>query len=205
MTDFLLADGNMAFMVAILLVAAIAAIEITMLLIGFSAGDMIEAVIPDLDGFAEGPLSYLGFGKLPVGILLILYLTTFSLLGFTLQAAISSVGLPLLPGWIAGIVSLIVSAPVVSTIAPFFGKVIPQDETYVASRDDLIGSVGKIGTGTASADLPAQCKVPDGYGGHLYLNVIPCEGEAPIESGTEVVIVRREGTIYEATPFQRDS
>lgn len=202
MTDFLFADGNIAFTVAIMLVAAIAMIEIVMLLIGFSVGDMLEAAIPDLDGFAEGPLSYLGFGKLPVGILLILYLTAFSLLGFTLQGAISTVGLPLLPGWAAGGLSFILATPVVSIVAPIFGKAIPQDETYVASRDDLIGSIGKIGTGTASADLPAQCKVPDGYGGHLYVNAVPLKGEDPINSGTEVIIVSRNGNTYEVTPYQ---
>lgn len=85
MIEFWLADENIFFSAAILLMFAIGILQ----LVGLSdfGPDFGTDIDPDadLDGAGEGLLSLIGFGRLPFLMLLVLFLALFGIIGLAGQ------------------------------------------------------------------------------------------------------------------------
>lgn len=200
MIDFLLAPENIPFASAIAIVVFAFVLEVAMSLAGASIGQTLEGLLPDFDA-VPGPLEWLGFGRVPFFVILISFVTTFGLVGYGIQATVSSVGLGLLPSSVAWFPALVVAAPVSGKVSLFLSKIIPRDETYVGSLSTVVGSIGKITIGEARSDLPAECKVPDGHGGHHYVRAVPDREGDVIPAGTKVIVVGRDGDIFRVACF----
>jgi len=200
MIEFLLAQENLPFAVTMTVVFMAALLEVVLMLIGASSGDLVDGILPDTNG-ANYPLSWLGFGKAPAFVVLISSATTFSLCGFAIQGLLSAVGLGLMSPGYASAAALVTGFPLTRRIAMALSKIIPADETYVGSRDNLIGQIGTITQGTARRDLPAECRVPDGHGGYLYVQAVPNEN-IPISEGKQVILVGRNKTNFVVAPFE---
>lgn len=191
MLEFIVAPENLPFSVALLVMLLIGLVEA--LGLGMSAAHLDI----DADVHAEGDLlGWLGVGRVPLLMLLVIFLALFGLVGLAIQqTAAAWAGAPLSP-WLAAPAALAASLPLTGIGARGLARIMPQDETSAVSLDSLIGKRGTITIGTARRGSPAQARVRDAYGQPHYVMVEPHEEGHPITEGETVLLVRREGHIF---------
>jgi hypothetical protein len=165
--------------------------------------DVDADVDADLDapsgpGLLTRGLGWLQFGKVPALVLLVLFLTVFGLGGLGLQAIADSILGILLPTAIAVPAALCLSLPVVRVGGGWIAHLIPKDETSAVSSDTFVGRVATIVLGTARASEPTQARLHDEHGRSHYVLVEPDIGDEELSSGTEVLLVRRDGARFRA-------
>lgn len=195
MTLFM-APQTLPFGVAILLMIGLGVIEGIGALSALSPSQMFDQLFefdhPDLDG----PLGWLHVGKVPLLVLLILFLVGFAISGYAIQ--IFCIGLfgTYLPAILAVAPAGFIGLATVRGMGGLLARIIPKDETAAVSEQTLIGRAGVVITGTARQGMAAQVKVRDQYGNHHYLMVEPDDAGIEFEQGTEVLIVKKQGATY---------
>lgn len=196
MIEFLGAGQNLAFMIALG----------TMVLIGLveAVGLGSSALGHDLDFDGDGDwLSWLGFGQLPLLMLLVVFLACFGLIGLVgQQIALSSFG-ALLPAWIAIPAAAVIALPATGGAARMLGRVMPRDETTAIGVDQLVGLHAEIVVGTATEGSPAKARVRDFHGQTHYVMAEPDTPGARFVEGSEILLVRREGHVFRAISSDR--
>ncbi|EQB31318.1 OB-fold-containig protein [Sphingobium ummariense] len=188
MLAFLLAPENIVFLSAILL----------MLLIGLvqAAGLGGDA---DLDIDMDGDLlGWLGFGHLPLLMLLTLFLALFGIIGLVGQQAALDLAGGLLRPLVAVPLAAAAALPATGLAARLLAPLLPRDETSAVSLDALVGSFARIVTGRARQGSPARARVEDHHGQAHYVMVEPDAPTASFEEGETVLLVRREDLIFRA-------
>lgn len=213
MLSFLTASQNMPFTVALVVMLGIAILEGVTTILGAALSSLLDTLVPDielgLDADMEGAgagspdaltrlLGWLRVGKVPVLMILVIFLTAFGLLGLGIQSlAAASINI-LLPAWLAVVPALIISLPVVRILAGLLERVMPKDETEAVSEESFIGRIAMITLGAARVGNPAQAKVRDEHGLSHYIMLEPdVEGEE-FQTGEELLLVRRDGTVFKA-------
>ncbi len=213
MLEFLTAEENLAFSVALALMTLLALLEGVGTLLGAGLSGLADALlpdslVPDLDtagpdtgapGTISGLLGWLYVGKAPLLVVLILLLLSFGLGGLLLQKLVQQFGGALLPGWIASLGALSVALPLTRAGARLTARLIPRDESEAVSTESFVGRVAIITLGNARPGYPAQARLSDAYGQSHYVMVEP-DGDMELGAGTEVLIVRKKGHIFLAIP-----
>lgn len=206
MFDFLTAGPNLPFAVALALMLLLAAVELIGFALGLGASDFLDGLLPEFDGadgselagasLADRFMGWLHFGKVPVLILLAVFLTGFGFLGLALQGVIHAVTGAMLPGWLAAVAVVPLALPWVRIVGGGVARVMPRDETQVVSRSALVGRVATIVIGTARAGSPAQAKVRDQHGQTHYVMVEPDQAEDSFGAGEAVLLIAETGATY---------
>ena len=207
------AAATAPFAVAIGLTLAIALIEMLGLLFGMQPSAAIDSALPDFDvdmdvadvdvGHLElSPLSqtltWLSFGRVPALVVLLLLSASFGLTGFVEQEFLRlSFGFTLNP-WIASIPAAIGAVFATRHGGRLLGRIMPKEETDAVSTTAFVGRIATVFRGQASAGRPAEAKLSDIHGKTHYLLVEPEEAEQVFAEGSEVVIIRQEGSVYRA-------
>jgi hypothetical protein len=156
----------------------------------------------DAEGFADGLLSFLGIGRVPFMVWLVLFLLAFALLGVGIQALADNVlGAPL-DRWVAAAIAAVAGLPVTGAFVRPIAAVLPRDESSAVGLDSLVGRRAKIVTGRAAAGNPARAEVRDHHGQPHYVMVEPHEAGSEMLEGDEVLLVRREGEAFYGVPLQ---
>ncbi len=208
MIDFVSASETIPFSVAIGLMVALALFEGLGLLIGLSLSAALDAIaIGDIDldvgmdADVEIPspffklLGWLNIGKVPILVLLVIFLTAFGLSGYVIQFMTLSTTTLMWPAVLASIPAFIFAVAVMKISGKGLAAIIPKDETEVISSEEYIGKVGTITTGTATSELPAEAKL-EFKKQVFYVMVTPhIEGETFTE-GTKVLLIDKSGTNY---------
>ena len=217
MFEFVTAGPNMPFAIALTVMVGIALLEGVALLLGAGLSHFLDALLPghdfdfhtdfhgDIDASevpAVAPLSrFLGWlrvGKVPILILLVIFLTAFGLIGLGIQTFVNnSLGF-LLPGIVAAPISIALTLPVVRVVGGGLEKIMPKDETSAVSESSLVGRIATITIGTAKKGSPAEAKVRDQHGLTHYVMLEPDEEGVIFESGSSVLLIRYEGNVYGA-------
>jgi len=203
MGNFLLADGNMPFTLAITVMLAFGIIETLGMLFGLGISDAIDTLLPDFDADVDGAqgattltalLGWLRIGQVPLLILLVVFLTAFGVIGLTTQYAAQTISGHFLPTWIAVIPAVFFALPPVRYFGALFSRFIPKVETEAVSTDTFIGKIAKITLGTAKQGYPAEAKLSDKFHTVHYVMVEPDVADE-FEQGTQVLLVKkiREG------------
>ena len=201
MTVFL-APESWPFLLATIVLLVITVLEGLTLLVGFSATHWLDNLLPDHAGGADGALdSVLGWlhvGKVPVLILLVIFLAGFAVTGFALNLVVYALAGIRVPAVISVLVVLVAALPMVRGIGTAVAHIIPRDQTYAVSLDSLVGRVAAIVSGTARRGFPAQAKVATEFGQTLYVMVEPDNGDTEFPANESVLLVRRiSGTRFE--------
>lgn len=153
-----------------------------------------------MDGPGPGPLSqllgWIGVGRVPVLVLLVIMLTTFGLTGFAVQGVADAMTGHMLPAWLASIPAVFVMLPTTRALGKGLAKIMPKEETEALSARQFIGKVAVITQGNARLGLAAEAKYTDKFGTSHYLRVEPDVQDTIIKQGTEVIIVSQSGAIY---------
>jgi hypothetical protein len=195
---------------------AIGAVELASLLIGFSPSSSIESMLPEVDvpdidapdvpeadisGAELGPLSavlsWFSVGRMPILILLVIFLTAFGLAGWIVQAVAGSLG-GALNTWLAAVPALLAGAFATRHLGRWLGRIFPRDHSEAASQLDLVGSYATIIRGEARHGQPAEAKTTDLRGRTHYVLLVPNEAETTYAAGDRVFIVGRDSNVYRA-------
>jgi hypothetical protein len=187
--EFLGAAPNIAFVSAIVLMLLIGVVE----LLGLGGAFDLDA---DIDG--GDLLSWLGVGRLPLLMLLVVFLALFGGLGLVgQQLSLDTTGALITP-WIAVPASLAASLPLTGLAARGLARILPQDHTTAIPLDALVGRFGSIVTGRAATGSPARARVEDHHGQPHYVMVEPDNPGQVFEEGEHVLLVRREDGLFRA-------
>ena len=155
---------------------------------------------PDIDsvGVFTKALGWLGVGKVPALMLLIVFLTSFGLIGLCLQSVVLSIFGGLLPPFVATIPAFVISVPLVRSCGGILAKVMPKDETYAVSEKSFIGKIATITLGKATANNPTRAKLQDHHGTTHYIMVEPDETDVEFNQGDSVILVSMSGATFKA-------
>lgn len=194
--SLLTAAETIPFGVAFALLIALAAVEGLGAFVAHSPSSWLDHVIPDSFDGPDGPLGWLHFGKVPILVLIILFLLGFSLGGYTLQLIARGLLGSYAPAWLASIPAFLLGLTVVRALGALIAHIIPKDETSAISEQQLIGRAGIVVAGTARVGLAAEVRVKDSLGRMHYLMVEPDLSGDEFQGGTEVLIVKKVGAIY---------
>lgn len=196
MLGVIAAPENIVFVSAILLMLLIGAAQ----LIGLG-GDWGDA---DFDADADAGfdlLGWLGIGRLPLLMLLVLFLAIFGVLGLIAgQFAQDWTGAALTP-WIAVPGVAIVALPLTGLAARGLARILPRDFTTAVPLEVLVGTTAQIVTGRARMGSPARARAQDGHGQVHYVMVEPDGSTQVFEEGERVLLVRREGECFRAVSW----
>jgi membrane protein implicated in regulation of membrane protease activity len=138
--------------------------------------------------FHLGVMSWLGLGRVPLSILLMVLLITWGVIGFIANVILS----PIMPWpWMAVLGSLpaaaLGSAFITRSVVRLVGHWMPTMETYARRTGELVGSAGE-----ATYDIDHQFGVAHVRDSRGDLFQVPCRvypDDKPIQKGSKVLLV----------------
>ncbi len=192
--ELLFDEGNYLFSAAIWLMLIMAVLEGVLLTIGMGITSALNHFNIDIDVNIDSNshlmtelFGWINKGRVPVIMLLVIFLTSFGLIGLTIQYFTGNV----FSQWIIAIPAFFGTLPVLRVGSVILRKIIPSDESTAVSIVTLVGAIAEIVSEKANNELRAEAKVVDGYGYTHYVMVLPIEGE--FLQGDKVVLLEYEG------------
>lgn len=198
MISFLLASQNVAFSSALVLMIVLGLMQAVGL--GGDHGIDLDSDA-DLDMDADGDLNllgWLGVGRVPLMILLALFLAAFGVIGLIGQQVVANLTGVLASGWLAAPAAAIAALPVTGLGARGLARILPGDLTTAIDVEELVGRGAVIVTGRATQGSPARARAEDRFGQSHYFMVEPDNPGTAFEEGERVLLVRRQGDCFRA-------
>nr|WP_245405737.1 OB-fold-containig protein [Sphingobium sp. Sx8-8] len=153
----------------------------------------------DLDLHADTDLlGWLGLGRLPLLMLLAIFLALFGMIGLIAQHLALDFTGTLLSPLIAVPAAAVASLPATSLAGRLLAPLLPRDQSSALPLDALVGSFARIVTGIARTGSPARARAEDSYGQVHYVMVEPDNAGQTLEEGETVLLVRREDHVFRA-------
>jgi Protein of unknown function (DUF1449) len=205
-SDILLAPDVRPFAVAAAIMVVLGGIELLTTLIGFSISEMLGhdvAVEADSHNGLGGLLLWINAGRLPLLILIILAFGVFSIQGFLLQGIAHVIGTAL-PVWIAALIAIAGSIPVIRTTSRGIARIIPRDETYAVSDADFVGKVAMVSVGPLDQGLPGRVRLKDVFGNWHTVSARASPDSPALAVGSSVLLVDRDARCFIAISAPAD-
>jgi hypothetical protein len=215
--QLVIAPQNWPFVVALGVMLGLAVLEMLILLLGGSLFGFVDDLLPDsmdgdIDVAAEAHLStpdsssgmldqvlgWFAVGRVPFLVVVIALLTSFGLLGLTLQSVLRQVTGYALPASLAAIPALIGASFTTRWLALRIARIIPNAETSAVSRDSFIGRIATITLGSARSGEPTQARLADAHGQTHYVMVEPDRTSDVLAEGERVLLVSRNNAVFRA-------
>lgn len=192
------APQTLPFGIGFALIIGIALLEGLGMLFALSPSNLLDDFLPEIDGDSgvDRLLGWLHLGRVPVLVILLLFLTGYTVFGYGLQLVAKSLMGIYLPAWLAGVLAVPAGMTTARSLGSLIAYIIPHDETSAVSEQTLIGRIGVITNGIARRGLAAQARVKDSHGRTHYLLVEPDIDDAVFDEGTQVLIVSKAGAFY---------
>jgi hypothetical protein len=185
--ELLLNSALLPFTGALILMIAIGLIEA----LGLSSSIDLEVDHGDV-------LDWLGVGRLPFVVVLVVFLGTFGAAGGIVQQTAVALSGAMLPLWIAVPSALGAASAATGILTRTFSRFSPQSGSTAFGRDHLVGLTGTVLNGRAEQGSPARARVDDPHGQPHYVLVEPDVAGANFVEGDEVLLVRRSGDVFHA-------
>ncbi|WP_028345681.1 OB-fold-containig protein [Bradyrhizobium murdochi] len=205
-SDLLLAPDVRPFAIAAAIMLALGGIELLATLVGFSISELLGkevTVEADHANGLGGLFLWINAGRLPLLILIILALGTFSIAGFFLQGLAHGVGISL-PVSIAALAAAACSIPAIRVTSRGIAKIIPRDETYAVDEADFIGHVAEVSIGPLDQGLPGRVRLKDVFGNWHSLVARASPESTPLPVGASVLLVDRDAKSFIAISAPAD-
>lgn len=191
----LFAAETWPFTIATFLMLLIAILEGIAMVIGASLSESLQHALPHsfdhLHGAFDKLLGWLHIGRVPMLVLLVLFLSGFAFTGF----ALNIVGHRFLGTWVPTLISVpiafIATLPIVRILGAGLAHFIPQEQTYAVSFASLIGRAAVIVSGTARQGYPAQARVRNEHGQTIYVMVEPNAEGMKFQAGEQILLTRQ--------------
>lgn len=209
--EFLFNSNNIIFAVAIILMLLISFLEGLLVIIGAGLSDMIDSLIPDFESDMEIDLEtdtgytltkffgWIRLKQVPILMLLVIFLTSFGLIGLMIQSILLTLFSTLSFQYIVAIPTFIASIFSLRVLGGMVAKILPKDETSSISKDDLIGYTAIITLGKAIKGFPAEAKTTDKFGQTHYFMIEPENNEETFIQGDKVLISGQDNKVFFAT------
>lgn len=218
--EFFIGPATRPFAVAGLILIGLLVVEVVSLVMGTSLSAKVEAMF-DLDGSdAEVPdaehgalassgldapgvepgvfgtiWDWLNAGRVPVLVLLMAFLGLFAGIGFVLQAVIHLTTV-FLPSFAAAAIAAVLAVPATRAASRVVGYLVPRDESYAVSREDLIGLTGQVTLGPVTTTEIGRVTLKDSHGNKHFPWVRAASGEASFPIGAVVLLTEHSGNEY---------
>lgn len=193
--NLFLAPESWPFTVAVMLLLSIAVVEGMALLIGFSFSGWLDHLLPDatdgLGSISDSWLGWLHIGKVPMLVILVVLLTAFATIGYTINGLARGILGFFPPALLSAAVAFLGALPVVRVFAATIAHIIPRDESSAVPLESLVGRVAIIVNGTARANYPAEARVKNEHGLTLYVHVEPDSQGSQLSTGESVLLVKQ--------------
>jgi hypothetical protein len=220
MIAFILASQNLPFTIALGIMFAIGLLEGVSTVLGFGLSAFVDSILPDvdldadldvdIDVDADGPdlseigsatalsrlFGWLNVGRVPVLVLLVIFLFGFGLTGLVVQSIVNNVFGILLPGVAASAAALVAGIFFMKVLGRVIARIVPKEETDAVSEKSFVGRVAVITTGRARSGQPAQGKVYDKHGHCHYVMIEPDAAGDIFETGSQVLLVKQNGARF---------
>ncbi len=215
MMEFLLADINIGFAIALCSVLALAMLEGVGMLIGLSMMNLLDHISPidldiDIDSDADLTvggitplLGWLCLNRLPLLIWLVLILTSFGIIGYTLNYMLLNSFAISFPELLTYALALLLSLYVTHHIGVPLSRLLPKNESSAISNNSFNGLVATITIGTAKQGSPAEASLTDSYKQKHYVLVTPDSDNEEFTQGQQVVLVEKKATFWLAVKFNQ--
>lgn len=226
MIDLLGAPGSLPFSVALLVMLGLLLVELLALVGGFGVSELFDDLVvsnvdlpevdvdvdADLSSGLEGSgapdggstlgrvLAWLYIGRVPVLMVLIIFLTVFGLAGLMAQALLRQLIGMSAPAILAGPAVFVLVLPLVRACTAGLAWLMPKEESSAVSTDTFIGRTAIVTGGSARTGMPAQARLTDRFGTTHYVLVEPDNSDEVLQSGETVLLVRRMGSRFGAIP-----
>ncbi len=204
--EFIIDTHNSIFAGALAVMLFIALLEGVTTLLGAGLSNIIDTLIPDSAIDIDLPdtsgsalsrlLGWLHVGRVPILVIVVVFLTSFGLIGYGIQSLLLGISGLLWPGWMVAIAAFFATLPIVRVISGGIQKIIPQDESSAISEENYIGRIATITLGTAKYGYPAEAKLTDAYGQTHYLMVEPESETAQFSQGEHVLVAARKANHF---------
>lgn len=208
MFELITATQTAPFGIALALMLLLFIVEVVALMMG-GVNDWVDGLLPnELHAHAEVGvdvadagvlirfLSWLYVGKIPLLMLIVIFLAVFGLTGFIMQSVVHNVLGFYLPSVVAVLVVWFVSLPMVRICAKGVYIILPKDETTAIHQSELVGRVGVVVIGTATQQTPVQIKVKDTHGQTHY--VMAYADDEDLTQGETVLLVAQKEMYFVA-------
>jgi len=225
MWELFTATETMPFGIAILLMVGIAGLEVISAFFGTAMSDLVDSMLPELDadidfdvdadldadidvdvdadidgGLESAPilsnlLSWLKIGRVPILMLLIIFLLSFGLSGFFTQSLVKTLTGGYLTAGMASIPASLIAFPAVHYLGGLLEFVLPKDETEAVEEKTLLGREAEIVLGVARKGNAAQAKVVDSFGKTHYVMFEPL-GDEEVSAGEKVYLEDKESGVF---------
>jgi len=187
------------FTVATVLLLMIALMEGLAMLLGASVSEWLHGMLHHSDGVhADAPdgafdkaLGWLHVGRVPLLVLLVLFLASFALYGFALNMVVRHLFGVWLPPFISAPLAFVATVSTVRMLGNVLARIVPREQSFAVTFDSLVGLVATVVSGTARPGYPAQAKVVNQHGQSLYVMVEPDEPGVTFSTGASVLLVRQ--------------
>jgi len=211
MYEFLFADINTGFAIALSIVAILGLLEGIGMLIGLSVMNLMDQFSPfeldveiDTDISANGLTPLLGWlylNKLPLLVWAVLFLTSFSIAGYTFNFVLLGTFSATLPTFIAYIFAFTLAIFMTRLIGKPLALILPTNESSAVSNHSFTGLVAKITIGTAKKNSPAEAVLVDQFNQKHYVLVAPDDSNDIFNQSEDVVLVEKTANYWLAVKF----
>lgn len=198
MAAFLFATENIVFVSAIVLMLLIGAVQAIGIAGDFDLDIHGDADLPGWLGLGWLELGWLGLGRLPLLMLLAIFLALFGMIGLIGQHLLLDFAGAMLSPLIAAPAAFLASLPLTGFAARSLAPLLPRDQSSAVPLDALTGSFARIVTGVARSGSPARARVEDVHGQAHYVMVEPDNAGQTLEEGETILLVRREDHVFRA-------
>jgi uncharacterized protein (DUF58 family) len=148
-------------------------------------------------------LGWVNAGRVPALILLIAWLAAFAAAGFVIQTV--AIGLwGALPALAASLPAFMLALPATRFVTRAVSAIIPREETYAVSDDDLVGRVAEVTLGPLDQGPAGRVKVRDAHGNWHFLMAKAAEGQEPLPVGAQALLVDRKGSTFLVIPAPQE-
>lgn len=215
MIEFIFADINIGFAIALSSVLVLAMLEGIGMLIGLSVMNLLDHISPidfDIDIDADSSLNAAGLtpligwlclNRLPLLIWLVLFLTSFGITGYTLNYILLTSFTINLSEFLTYSLSFILSLYITHHIGEPLSRLLPKNESSAISNNSFNGLVATITIGTAKQDSPAEASLTDSYKQKHYVLVTPDSDKEEFTQGQQVVLVEKKETFWLAVKLNQ--
>jgi len=197
---FISADQNSVFTIALAVMLMIAVLEGITTLIGVGLSELLESILPGFEmemPTTEAPqstlsklLGWINFGKVPVLIIFVCFLTAFGVAGYVLQYLAYGTVAALIPQLLAVPAALMIAMPFVRIFTNILQKIMPKDESSALSEKSFVGMLATVTLGKAKKGSPAEARVTDRHGQTHYFMIQPESEDDEFVQGEQVLLLR---------------
>lgn len=194
------------FFISFLVLVGLVLVEAVTMLLGVSVSGWIDGGIdhPDIGdhdiqtGLLAGWMSWLNAGGVPLLILMMIWLASFSVAGFAIQAVCRGI-ITSLPVMAASAAAFFCATPMTRTVSRIVGRIIPREESSVLRQEELVGLTGTVTLGPLDQGKPGLVRVVDQHG-NVHVLRTRAAGSHLLQQGATALIVDGADGLFEAIP-----